>query len=390
MIRKTTLTLLLLIAVTSSIYAQHKISGTLSDKTTGSAVAFATVQLKNAKSTLTNENGEFEISCPSLPAIVLISHLNYQSISIQVSTTDQPLKIKLVPQVVTLKDVTVGNPAIAIMQEASNKAYQIKNQSFYGRAFLRQIAYEGEEPTYMNEIFFDAEWKPFSMVKWHPTQARHLQGANKLSYDNMSFITFISSGYLSNNEFTKPMARRVDSLYNFKLVASYQQNGQEIVKINCIPKSGSKPKKLQFHGYYYVNTVTNDVLKIEGDIKGLKLSGWGPLTFKNKMATFSAQYKLNAEGFNVLDYVIFNTSNLFKIAGIKAKTTDVYSTLCMIDEQAGDKSELKSINIQINDSDLARKLSYTDEFWKNNQVIKRTEKEQTAIEILEKIPQVRK
>jgi len=35
-------------------------------------------------------------------------------------------------------------------------------------------------------------------------------------------------------------------------------------------------------------------------------------------------------------------------------------------------------------------MTYNETFWRNNQGVKRTEKEQSAIEILEKTPQVKK
>lgn len=380
-------TLLLLFACFSNIFAQQKLQGIVVEKNTGSPVAFATIQVKNAKSTLTNENGEFELSVNTLPTFLSISHLNYKSVSVEVSTA-QSIKITVEPQALMLKDVIVGNPAIAIMQDARDKAAKIFDQSFYGKAFLRQIAYEGGRPTYMNEIFFDAEWKPFTMVSWNPTQARHLKGKSIIAYSNLSYLTFILSGYLGNNQAIKPLTKKVDSLYNLKLTGTYFANGQEIAKISCIPKF--KIKGLTFEGDYYVNTVTNDVIKIEGHIKGIKISGGGPLGFKNKSAVFTAQFKLDKNGNNVLDYIILNTSNILKIVGIGAKTTDLYSTLYMIDDLPVNKTALRSIKEEIEDSAIAKAAIYEEDFWKNNQGIKRTAKEQSSIEILEKTPQVKK
>lgn len=381
-----TLTLLFLIVFSSFIYAQ-RLQGSITDKATGKPVAFATVQVKNAKSALTNENGQFEINVSQLPVNLNITHINYKAVNIEVGT-DRSLKITLNPQILTLRDVVVGNPAIAIMQEVRDKAEKTIKDSYYGKAFLRQIAYEGGRPAYMNEIFFDAQWKSFTMAAWHPTQARRLQGKSLISYDNLSYLTFILSGYLGNNHVLKPLTNKVDSLYNLKLAGTYEQNGQEIAKISCIPKY--KIKDLTFEGYYYVNTVTNDVLKIEGDIRGVKISGGGPLGFKNKFAVFTAQYKLNENSDNVLDYVVFNTSNMLKVLGIGAKATDLYTTLYMVDNLPVNKTTLKDVNGEVNDADIVKATTYEEDFWKNNQGIKRTDKEQTSIEILEKIPQVKK
>jgi len=372
---------LLLSSVT--LYAQQKLTGIVTEKNTGNPIPFATVQAKNAKSTLTNGNGEFEINVAELPAGITISHLNYIGITVQATNTNSTLKISLDPKVLTLKEVSVGNPALAIMQEVSDKALKNNKKSNPGKAFLRQIAYEGGKPVYLNEIFLDADWRPSGLIAWHPTQARHLETMKGFSYTNFSFYSFALSGYLPNSVHTKPLTRRVDSLYTFKLAGTYDQNGQEIAKIICTPKPIIK-KGQRFEGTYYVNTVTNDVLKIDGIIKGVVFSGAGPASVKNLETVFIAQYRLNKEGDNVLDYSLLNSRNRLKVLGFGIQDTDLYSTLYMVDDENIDKSLLKELTPSIDDTNLVKAITYNAEFWQNNQGIKRTEKEKNAIEILEK------
>lgn len=370
------------------MYAQQKLSGMVTDRGTGLPIPYVTVQAKNAKSSLTNENGEFELTVAQLPVKLLVSHLNYAGATFEISSTTSSLKLALDAKTLTLKEVSVGNPGAAIMQEVSDKALKNYDHSTYGKAFLRQIAYEGNEPTYMNEIFLDAEWKPYGLIAWHPTQARHLKALKGISYTNTSFFSFILSGYLANSVHKKPLLRKVDSLYTFKLIGTYDQNGEEIAKIACIPKAILKGKR--FEGIYYVNTVRNDVIKIEGTIKGMYFQTSGPVSIKNKETTFIAQYKLNSTGDNVLDYSLFNTKNKLKILGFGAQDTDLYSTLYMVEDEQISKKELKEVSGTIDDSSLVKAMNYDADFWKKNQGLKRTEKEQSSIQILEKIPQVKK
>lgn len=381
--------MLLILSIT--IHAQQRLSGVVTEKNTGTPVPFATVQSKNAKSSLTNESGEFEIDVPELPAGITISHLNYEAVTLKAINPDGQLKISLVPKVLTLKEVSVGNPAIVIMQEAEDKAVKDTGNVNYGKAFLRQIAYEDGKPVYLNEIFFDAAWKPSGLTKWYPTQSRHMESTRGLSYTNFSFYSFILSGYLSNTIHKKPVSGhpvRVDSLYSFKLAGTYDDHGQEIAKISCTPRSFVKG--LRFEGFYYVNTVTNNVLKIEGRMLGVVFHGAVVASIKNKETTFTAQYRLNKAGENVLDYSLLNTSNRLKLLGFGVKDTDLYSTLYMVDDDHTDKNKLANATPKINDGDLIKAMTFNADFWKNNQGIKRTEKEQAAIEILEKIPQVKK
>ena len=385
---KGTFTALLLVFFLPLTYAQHKISGVVVEKNSGTPVSFATIQMKNVNSTLTNENGEFELSAPALPAEVSVSHLNYGAVIVKFTDATAVLRITLEPKTLILKEVTIGNPATAIMQDVSDKALKNYERSNYGKAFLRQIAYENGQPTYMNEIFMNAEWKPYGLIAWQPTQARHLKAAKGISYTNTSFFSFILSGYLANSVHKKPLLRKVDSLYKFKMAGTYDQNGQEIAKIICTPKPALKGKR--FEGIYYINTATNDVLKIEGVIKGMYFSSQGPVSVTNKEAVFIAQYKLNAAGDNVLDYSIFNTTNRLKVLGFGTQDTDLFSTLYMVDNTQFNKNELKEVSGTIDDSSLVKAMTYDADFWNQNQGIKRTAKEKASIEILEKIPQVKK
>lgn len=388
MYKSGTVLFLLLLFSSVCVLAQQRISGIIVEKNTGNPVVFATVQVKNQKSTLTNGSGEFELTVTSLPVTLLITHLNYAGGSFEVKNTDAQLKIELDPQVMTLKEVSVGNPAIAIMQDATNKALKTYNKSNFGKAFLRQIAYEANEPIYLNEIWMDAEWKPYGLIGWHPTEARHLQGKKGISYTNTSFVTFVLSGYLANSFHKKPLLKRVDSLYTFKLAGTYLQDGEEIAKIICTPKRELKEKR--FEGAYYVNTVTNNVLKIEGVIKGMFFKSNGPVSIKNKETEFIAQYRLNKQGDNVLDYAVFNSTNRLKMLGFGVQDTDLYSTLYMMDDAHVNQNILDEVSSTINDSNLVKAMTYNEDFWKKNPGIKRTAKEQAAIEILEKNTTLRK
>ncbi|AMP99397.1 hypothetical protein AY601_2508 [Pedobacter cryoconitis] len=388
MYKSGTVLFLLLLFSSICVLAQQRISGVIVEKNTGSPVVFATVQAQNQKSTLTNGNGEFELTVTSLPVTLLITHLNYAGGSFEVKTADAQLKIELDPQVMTLKEVSVGNPAIAIMQDVTNKALKTYNKSNFGKAFLRQIAYEANEPIYLNEIWMDAEWKPYGLIGWHPTEARHLQGKKGISYTNTSFVTFVLSGYLANSFHKKPLLKRVDSLYTFKLAGTYLQDGEEIAKIICTPKRELKEKR--FEGAYYVNTVTNNVLKIEGVIKGMFFKSNGPVSIKNKETEFIAQYRLNKQGDNVLDYAVFNSTNRLKMLGFGVQDTDLYSTLYMMDDAHINQNILEEVSSTINDSNLVKAMTYNEDFWKKNPGIKRTAREQAAIEILEKNSTLRK
>jgi hypothetical protein len=77
---------ILLIASTlgyfQSSYAQIKVSGVVLDSLTHLPISdLSILDVKNNKGTITNENGEFEISVSGLPVNILFSHISYKKIT---------------------------------------------------------------------------------------------------------------------------------------------------------------------------------------------------------------------------------------------------------------------------------------------------------------------
>ena len=72
----------------------------------------------------------------------------------------------------------------------------------------------------------------------------------------------------------------------------------------------------------------------------------GPVSIKNKETAFIAQYRLNKQGDNVLDYSVFNTSNRLKMMGLGVQDTDLYSTLYMTDDDTIDQSKLEEVSFE--------------------------------------------
>jgi hypothetical protein len=361
--------------------AQFKIKGKISNTEDQSPIPFATIQTDDHK-TISNENGEFEITVDALPVSIKISHTSFQGVQIE-KKDDSQLVIILKPVLLTLKEVVVGNYALTLMKNAGNKAKETYKESNYAKAFLRQIAYESGKPTYLNEIYFNADWRNYGLIKWKPTQTRHLKDKGMITYTNLGFFSLALCGYLFNDVHIKPLINKLDSLYTFKLKGTYQLGDEEIAIISCVAKT--KINKMYFEGNYFINTATANVLKIEGIINNMKMTSSGPFNIKNVGVNIMAEYKINNEGKNVLDLSTFNFKNKLTVLGVKAKESYFYSTLYMIDYKPIYNENLTDINSKTNDITTTKEMAYDSNFWNENQTIKRTEKESEAIKILESV-----
>jgi hypothetical protein len=377
---------LLFIAIPFFSLAQ-KIKGKIIDEDTHTAIPYATVQSDAKQKTISNENGEFELNVSALPAQLNISHISYQSARLKVADTSLS-EIKLKSVSLNLDEVSVGNYALTLMKDVLEKAKKTYKEPNYAKAFLRQVAYENSKPTYLNEIYFNADWRNYGLISWNPTQARYLKGKSSVSYTNISFFSLALSGYLFNTAHTKPLSPKLDSLYEFRVKSTYKSGETEIAVISCKPKI--KIDKMFFEGDYYINTDTHDVLKIEGTINNFNLNISGPRGVKVKEVDFMAQYKINNEGKNVLDFSTLNIKSTLTVLGLDTKNTEFSSALYAIDYQNIYNKDLKDIQAKTNDVAMTKDMIYNQQFWNDNQTIKRTVREEEAIKSLEEVPKAKK
>lgn len=384
--KKTILLLAALILPLLSL-AQNIIKGKITDDLTGTPIQFVTVMVNEKTKTITNESGDFELNIASLPATILISHVSYEAIKVN-KVDEGVLNIKLKPVTVTLKEVVIGDYATMLMKNAFEKGKENKETAYYGKGFLRQIAYEADRPTYLNEMYFNADWRTYGMVKWHPLEARYLRDRATVSYTNFSFFNLAMSGFLANSVHHKGLIAKLDSLYSFKLKGTYQLGDQEIAIISCKPKV--KIAKMYFEGDYFINTSTFEVLKLEGTVLNFNLSSSGIMGIKNDGLKLMAQFKIDKNGSNVLDFSTFSVTSRLKVLGIGAKTTTFASTLFMVDYNDVFNKDLEDLNAKTNDITTTKGINFNPNFWNENQTIKRTAKEEQAIKILEAAQQQKK
>ncbi|MCK7591074.1 TonB-dependent receptor [Subsaxibacter sp. CAU 1640] len=103
---------LLLLAI-PSIYAQHSLSGTVTDKTTNEPIVFANVYLPQLeKGGTTNEHGVFTINnLPKGTYKVVISIIGYETLSQNISLPlNEPIVFALNPSAIEMEEVIVSTP----------------------------------------------------------------------------------------------------------------------------------------------------------------------------------------------------------------------------------------------------------------------------------------
>jgi hypothetical protein len=103
---------LILLLFCLSLQAQQQINGTVKDYNTKKVLSFATIQLDNNESYITDVDGKFEIISSKKINLITIQHLGYTSKKIQISTKKN-YTIFLEPKIDSLKTITINSQKLA-------------------------------------------------------------------------------------------------------------------------------------------------------------------------------------------------------------------------------------------------------------------------------------
>jgi hypothetical protein len=385
------ITFLFCIALAINLHAQNLIQGIVKDAATNEPVPFVSTTIKGTnQGTVTNEQGNFSVNSTTLPVTLIISHLSYQAIEIIVNN-NQPVTVSLKSETIQLPEVSVGNPALAIMLLAVERARKTKNNEYFPKVFLRRFTLEGDKPTFFAESFIDAQWQSWGLTKYNITNSRYLQNENSVNYNNIAMFSMLSSGYMGNSRIASPIFHKPDSLYKFSIKETFKANGHEIAVIKCELKDEDYPH-VAFVGDYYIDTDNYAILKIDGTVHHFIMSASGPFSLKVKEVRIVTQYKMNADSNMVLDYSNFTLKSTLKAGFVGLKQLTYTGQIFALDyPQPPNKTDLADVTLDKmqKEEDKFKSVAYDPEYWKNNPVIKRTTTEDATVAQLEKLKQVK-
>jgi hypothetical protein len=383
------ITCLLFVGLLINAHGQQ-LNGTVKDASTKEPIAFVSITVKGTSiGTVTNEQGEFSINS-SLPAKLIVSHLSYGQKEIEVRD-GALISIALKQEPTQLPEVTVGNPALAIIRSTVARVAKIARIEYFPRVFSRRLTLETDKPNFFAESFFDAQWQPWGLTKYNVTNSRYLQNDNGVNYNNIAMFSMLCSGYIGNSLLVSPMFHKPDSLYKFSIKETFKANGHEIAVIKCELKDQDF-LHTAFEGDYYIDTDNYNVLKTDGVLHHFLLTSTGPFNFKVKEARIVTQYKMGADSNMVLDYSNFTLKSTLKAGFVGLKQLTYISQLFALDyPQPANKAGLADVTLDKlqKEEDKFKSVPYDPEYWKNNPVIKRTTDEDAAVTQLEQLTKVK-
>lgn len=353
----------------SILFAQIKISGIVIDNL-GNTLSNCTISSVDGRfNTISNEEGEFEISIGDTDKHIIVTHIGFQKEIVIIGNLVE-LKIILNPQTYSLEELTVGNPALNYLNLAIKKALSDTIQKKYFSGYLRSSSKEDGKIKSFNEIFFDAQWDSRGVQYWRPTENRFAvkeEVLYKIESVFNFFGAFVRTGTIINSTIMPNSFQSDKSIYDFKIVKSYKLDSSgDIVEIACNPKSKKEP---YFQGIIVINISTDNILKISGTYFQEKSKG---NIAKNQTYKFEANFKEKEGNKLMLNNFILTTKASVK----SAKIVEEIILYNILDKKAP-ISNLVNVRKR---QEVLKNSTYNDSFWSNKQIIKYTSNQKEIID----------
>ncbi|WP_166637836.1 DUF5686 and carboxypeptidase regulatory-like domain-containing protein [Sphingobacterium paludis] len=288
-----------LLSIVFPIWLAAQVEGTVSNKN-GEKLASATVLLKNSYiGTSTNASGEFFMErLPKGRQTLIFKSLGYQTFYKEIEIGRETLQVDVVldEEINALEEVVVtnrDNPALRIIKQAIRHREENGNKidsyraDFYSKGLMRvqnlpkRMAragadnFPGLDSSGSGIIYLSETVSKISFKK--PNKLYEEVIASKVSGDDkgFSFNTAIGANidFYSNmvglwNGIISPIAYNALSYYNYTLINSTKEDGQQIFKIKVQPKRDKEPT---VDGFIYIVENSWEIYAADFSLPGYRL-----------------------------------------------------------------------------------------------------------------------
>ncbi|MEN9838551.1 MAG: hypothetical protein RL177_30 [Bacteroidota bacterium] len=244
------LLLLLLCCAPLVASAQTTLTGVVRDAKSNEPLTAATLQVAGTyRGTVSNSDGQFEITVPSFPATLYIRFIGYNTDTLRIESAPQgPIVIRLRPSEFQLREIVVtgDDPALDIMRRViqNKREWRANLFSYQAEAYTRQRLENDTSIVSISESLSDAYW---DVKRGTREVIRYKQQTSNIDpSSNFAAATFIPNLYddnitISGFELVGPTHPDALDFYHFKLDGFRQQDGVTVFDILISPKRRLQP-----------------------------------------------------------------------------------------------------------------------------------------------------
>jgi hypothetical protein len=299
----------------AAIAQTRTISGTVLDSQTGARMGSVSVSAEGRASTVTNSDGGFIIKVPQDAVSLTFTCLGYKTGTANISETDGPLKIRLVPDLIPLSEIVVESPeniveaAIRLIPEN----YPLEDSNL--RCFYRETTRKGRRYIYVAEAVTGLYKTPYT-VGVGPDYVTIEKGRRLISPKQADTLgakiqggptIAVNLDIVKNSDFILSLEEMKH--YSFAMEVPEEIDGRPQLVVSFKPKD-IMPYPL-FYGKYYIDKETlsitrcsmsmdiSDPAKVRDEILVSKPIG---VRFKPVGYDITADYR-NVGGTTMLSYI---------------------------------------------------------------------------------------
>ncbi len=351
---------------------------------------------KTGEGTISNENGEFELSGNfSEDDTLLMTHIAYTSLNVPISsiTAGKDIVLYMDPQVIVLDEVIVTD----IMPLVRKVMDWLKESPIkYGKAFYRQKTFRDTVATEWIEAFYDVAYTSNGIKKMRINQARFARKKYDtayvfMSYKNFSYLTvgnIIYSPGLKTNEarLGRPFAEDFFSGYDFTLDRTYS-NGTDTYHVVKYEPNHSLLNPVNTYGSFVYNITKNRLIQymaiVEHALGADQIEGYEgnkDLELRNP----KHMYRFNfSERTGDIEYITVEFTYDFIQNGevFPSKVTSMF----IIYQRLNDEPvKLRDPGLELEGVSNFENARYKPKLWRGNPIIRRTLEEDLIIASFEK------
>ena len=364
-----------------------EVSGKIVEAGTGEAIPFANIALKEIyKGTASNTLGEFSFKVDSLPVDLVISHLSYEPLEIEVSEST-PLVIEMTPGKLLMDELVIqakGNDEYAykLIEEAYYKIIGKGNNERYGKAFYRQISKNGDEYSELYEIFYDTKYSNNGVEDWAIQEGRYalkLSTVDSFIY-NKNFtlmVRLLTIVQPHTEDLIMPVSLKVREQFYLITDQIISVNNRKVAQIRFEKKEELPYPAMK--GEIWIDTESYEVLKLDGtiendDLKFISLKGKTG-SWKNYKVSCEIAFKPLDDGNLGLDYIRLGQNFDYYVNDVFANAVETRSFLSYYEYYTPPKRKNlggRLLRFNRRDSDMLDNIGYNQLFWDENIIVKRT------------------
>ena len=357
-------------------FGQNIITGSLIDSVSKQPIVGVNIFEESSKySTISNEDGEFQINVKSLPVKLIFSHVSYNRVVKIIINTDfqvYPLSVA----VIQLPEARSGNPVNSILNAVLRKALSDTTKRHFFKGFYQKVYSLNGRYSQLHELFLNMSWGQFGVDKWQPVNSRYAyMDIQQYLNGNTAFASFFHSNTI-RTFLSYPLtdySLRKD--YEFKLKHYLNAGTEGEIAVIEFKSNWKDSNKSQVEGEIYVKTNRDNIVRVSYRYTYPTSRNW------KRTENIDVSFKEDANGFSLFESLYLNVNSK------KNLSTDRISEKAWLIayEEITNLSTEKIYPAYIQDDlKMLKATPYNAKFWEENVPLRHTKLENEVIQYFEK------